>query len=115
MSEGKRAFLCLCAAGFAVSAGTASASGVVPVGDTASERGKAMVERLCSHCHAIGTEGPSSFAQAPPFGEIARRYDVEDLAEAFAEGIEVGHPAMPVFEFSPAMIGDLLAYLRSLE
>lgn len=83
--------------------------------DAAMARGRALAERLCVRCHAIGPEDNSAFGPAPPFRIIARRYEVSHLAEAFAEGIVVGHPAMPVFEFEPPTIGDLLAYLESLE
>ena len=83
--------------------------------DAAILRGLAMSERLCTRCHAIGLQGESPFHVAPPFREIVRRYRARSLEEAFAEGIEVGHPAMPVFQFPPDMIGDLIAYLESLE
>jgi mono/diheme cytochrome c family protein len=81
----------------------------------AVERGRFLVEGLCARCHATGAQGDSPFDEAPPFRVIAGRYEIEALAEAFAEGIVVGHPAMPVFEFSPDLIGDLLAYLGTLE
>ena len=34
-----------------------------------------------------------------------------------AEGLMVGHegPEMPLFEFRPAQIGDLMAYLRTIQ
>ena len=44
----------------------------------------------------------------------ATHYPIEDLAEAFAEGITTGHPSMPRFQLDPAQINDLLAYLRSI-
>jgi mono/diheme cytochrome c family protein len=40
---------------------------------------------------------------------------VNALEEAFAEGILVGHPAMPQFRFTPAQIDDILAYLQSVQ
>jgi len=43
------------------------------------------------------------------------RYPIEKLAEAFAEGITTGHPTMPQFQLDAAQIGDLLAYLKTLE
>ena len=41
----------------------------------------------------------------------------EDLEEAFAEGIMVGHQSadMPAFEFEPPQIDALTGYLRSLK
>jgi hypothetical protein len=46
--------------------------------------------------------------------DIARRYPVESLAEAFAEGITVGHRDMPEFILEPNEIDQLLAFLDSL-
>ena len=40
-------------------------------------------------------------ALAPPFRLLPQRYPVEHLAEALAEGIVTGHPAMPQFKFHP--------------
>ena len=34
---------------------------------------------------------------APPFRDLPKRYPVENLAEALAEGIVTGHPARPRF------------------
>jgi cytochrome c len=40
---------------------------------------------------------------------------VENLAEALAEGIVTGHPAMPSKPYPPDDVRDLIAYLRTLE
>ena len=82
------------------------------------QRGRAIAERHCATCHAVGRSGPSPYASAPPFRTLHERYDVEALAEALAEGIVVGHGGarqMPQFMLAPAAIDDLLAYLKSLE
>ena len=76
--------------------------------------GKVLAEKHCARCHAIGPTGASPFKDAPPFREVVKRYPVENLAEALAEGITVGHPAMPEFTFSPDQIEDLLSYLATL-
>ena len=78
------------------------------------DRGRALAQANCARCHAIGTTGESPLAKAPPFRTLHRRYSVENLAEAFAEGIKVAHP-MPEFRLEPAQIDDLMAYLKSLE
>ena len=44
-----------------------------------------------------------------------KRYPIETLAESLAEGIQTGHPTMPEFQLEPDQIGDLLAYLKTLE
>jgi len=84
-----------------------------PAGDVAA--GRAMAERLCSRCHAIAGPGPSPLAQAPLFSRFGRQFRVDDLAEAMAEGLVVGHGPMPEFVFTPDEIDDLLAYLNSVQ
>ena len=37
------------------------------------------------------------------------------LAEALAEGIDTGHPTMPMFTLEPDQINDLLSFLKSLK
>lgn len=78
------------------------------------DRGRALAQANCARCHAIGAEGESPLTQAPPFRSLHRRYPVENLAEALAEGIKVAHP-MPEFRLEPGQIEDLIAYLKSLE
>ena len=78
------------------------------------ETGRAIVEQKCARCHAIGATGESPHPKALPFRFIVKRYPVEDLAEALAEGIVSGHPDMPVFAFEPAQINAILAYIDSL-
>jgi cytochrome c len=82
--------------------------------DKAPETGKLLASELCARCHAIGVSGDSPFAPAPPFRTLASKYNLTDLEEALAEGISVGHEAMPEFAFSPEQIDAFIAYLRSL-
>ena len=79
-----------------------------------SERGHALAQRLCARCHAIEREGLSAMGLAPPFRELSQRYPIEMLAEALAEGIMTGHPAMPNFTFEPRDINALLTYIDGL-
>lgn len=85
-------------------------------GDAAA--GRAFAQKNCSTCHAVGATGTSPYAPAPPLRTLHKKYDVEGLAEAFAEGILVGHKGprqMPEFVLTPEEIDDLLAYLKSFE
>lgn len=66
-------------------------------------------------CHAIGKAGDSPNPIAPPFRRLHERYPVENLAEALAEGILVGHPEMPEFRFSAHEVLDIIAYLKSIQ
>ena len=79
------------------------------------ERGHQLAEHFCSTCHAIGATGESRHPVAPPFRTLSRNYPVNDLAEAFAEGILVGHRDMPEFRFEPNQIDDLVNYLQSVQ
>ena len=81
----------------------------------AAQRGSVIVRANCSRCHAIGKIGDSPLPIAPPFRTLHKRYPVEDLEEPLAEGIVTGHPTMPEFRFDPGQIGDIIAYLKSLE
>jgi mono/diheme cytochrome c family protein len=79
------------------------------------QRGKAYASRHCGRCHSIDLVSKSRLKAAPPFRTLHTRYPVESLAEALAEGISTGHPAMPSAELSPDQIHDLLAFLKTLE
>jgi cytochrome c len=83
--------------------------------DAVVERGRAFAQANCARCHAIGPVGYSPLPKAPPFRTLHRRYPVENLVEALAEGIRTAHPAMPEFELDQRQIDDLIAYLKSLE
>lgn len=96
-------------AAFLLGAGAAAA--LTP----AEQRGFVFVQTNCAQCHAVGRFGASPLAIAPPFRTLHESYPVEDLAEALAEGIVVGHPTMPQFQLDPAQIDDVIAYLRTLE
>jgi len=85
-------------------------------GEAASiERGRQLALRNCVMCHAVGEKGDSPNAMAPRFRELHKRYPMEDLQEALAEGILTGHPAMPEFRFAPSEITDLVNYLKSIQ
>lgn len=79
------------------------------------QRGLVLVKTYCAQCHSIDKVGPSPLSIAPPLRELHRRYPVENLEEAFAEGISTGHPSMPQFQLDPHEIHDLIAFLKSLE
>lgn len=78
-------------------------------------RGHALAVASCARCHSIEKTGDSPNPLSPPFRTLHTRYPVADLEEALAEGIFVGHPEMPQFEFSAEQIGDFIAFLESLE
>ncbi len=95
-------------------AGIVLATSLATADDSSERRGRAIAQAKCARCHAIGVEGDSPLAVALPFRVLPQRYPVENLAEALAEGIYVGHPMMPEFKFDPPEIDALLAFIDSL-
>lgn len=78
------------------------------------KRGEALLARECGSCHALGS-GESRDKTAPAFYTLGRRYPVENLEEALGEGFMSGHPAMPEFTFDGDDVGDIIAYLKSIQ
>jgi cytochrome c len=79
------------------------------------EAGGQLAEKICAKCHAVGTLGKSPLEPAPPFRIFHKKWPLENLEEALAEGIVVGHKAMPAFELTTDQISDLIGYMRTLE
>jgi cytochrome c len=78
-------------------------------------RGRDLLQKHCGSCHALGRTGNSPQADTPPFREMSRRYPVESLEEALGEGMLSGHPEMPEFSFDADEVGDIIAYLKSIQ
>lgn len=101
------------AAAFAAAVpGLALAQGTTP----SAKRGESLVTANCAECHAVLRTGDSPNAKAPPFRTLGQRYKLDDLQEALAEGIVVGHGGadMPHFVFEPPEIDDIIAYLKQI-
>ena len=80
-----------------------------------AQRGLTFVSANCIQCHAVDRVSPSPLGVAPPFRTLHTKYPVENLAESLAEGIMTGHPTMPQFRLDPGQVGDVIAYLKTLE
>ncbi|HYD88907.1 MAG TPA: cytochrome c [Vitreimonas sp.] len=94
---------------------SACASQAQTAEQTPEARGQALVETNCGSCHATGPAGESPAPEAPPFRTLSQNYRVADLEEALAEGISVGHPAMPQFQFEPEDVNAIIVYLQSIQ
>src|ERR1700688_1440451 len=81
----------------------------------AEQRGKTFALNNCARCHSIDRVTESPLKIAPPFRTLHKRYPIESLGEALAEGIVTGHPTMPAFQLQPDQIHDLLSFLKTLE
>jgi mono/diheme cytochrome c family protein len=87
--------------------------GDIPKPDLIAD-GKMIAISQCGACHAVG-QGASPLADAPPLRQILHGYASEALAENFVNGVKLGHPDMPQFDFSPRETEALVAYLRSIQ
>lgn len=76
--------------------------------------GKALVERHCATCHAVGASGASPLAKAPPFRTLHARHPMQSLREPLTRGIAAPHDEMPKFRLPDGDIDKVLAYVNSL-
>jgi mono/diheme cytochrome c family protein len=79
------------------------------------QRGETLVRQHCALCHGIGRDDASRYPNAPLFRELSKRYPVDVLEEALAEGFTSGHPAMPEYTFSADRAAAIVAYLMSIQ
>jgi cytochrome c len=77
--------------------------------------GQEVAVRRCSGCHAIGLNDVSQDPHAPLFRTLGKKYPIDSLQEALAEGIVTGHSDMPEFRFDPRDVDALIIYLQSIQ
>ncbi len=93
-----------------------SATAPASADEQSVRRGRAIAVTKCSYCHSIERAGRSPRTAAPPFRTLHKRYPVETLEDALAEGMSTGHPRMPEFRLEPDQVGDfIISFLKSLE
>lgn len=97
-------------------AGMAGLAGLLATSARADgiSEGKALVETNCERCHSVDRLSNSTHPEAPPFRTLSKRYPIDALEEALAEGISTGHPDMPQFVATPKQVVAILAYIGSL-
>jgi mono/diheme cytochrome c family protein len=83
--------------------------------DLVTRHGRTLLAKNCARCHAVDRARASPHRQAPPFRLLGRRYPIESLAEALAEGLITGHPDMPEFVFQVRDVEAIMAYLQSIQ
>ena len=71
--------------------------------------------RIARHAMPLAVTEKVRFSRRPRCAHFIAATRWNSLTEALAEGIMTGHPAMPQFKLDVAQIGDLIAYLKSLE
>ena len=85
-----------------------------PEADRLAVAGEAILTAQCARCHATTRSGDSPLAAAPAFRVLSRKYPLDSMAEALAEGITTGHPEMPEFIFSTEEIAAILEYIERI-
>ncbi len=78
-------------------------------------QGRALAERMCAPCHAVGRTDQSPHIGAPPFRSLDRRVDLDAFMTRLREGLTSGHPDMPTFRFTRQDARAFVAYLRSIQ
>jgi mono/diheme cytochrome c family protein len=74
-----------------------------------------VAQNLCATCHAIGRDGASPNAGAPPFRHILSKYDADRLVEDLEESVSISHLRMPTFYFGEHHAADVVAYLQTIQ
>jgi mono/diheme cytochrome c family protein len=90
--------------------------GVAGQAEDGQRHGKALLESMCSRCHAVGKAGRSPHSLAPPFRTFGddKLYD-NDFGQRLQEGLSSLHPDMPTFHFSREDAEDVVSYLRAIQ
>jgi tetratricopeptide (TPR) repeat protein len=78
------------------------------------QQGKALVEKNCSRCHAVGRTGISPNRKAPEFRSLHARHPSLALREPLSRGIAAPHDEMPHFTLSEGEVATIIAYINSL-
>ncbi|MGJ4946819.1 c-type cytochrome [Bradyrhizobium sp. HKCCYLS20291] len=84
--------------------------------DSEQKRGKALLQSLCSRCHAVGPTGASPHPDAPPFRTFgdSKLYD-EDFALRLQTGLSTIHKDMPSFQFDRPEAEAAVNYLKAIQ
>jgi mono/diheme cytochrome c family protein len=89
--------------------------GAAAEGDSGVAQGRALAQRMCAGCHAIGRSGESPHAEAPAFRDLDRRLDLDTFMERLRAGVTAGHPDMPAFRFTREDARAFTRYVRSIQ
>ena len=79
-----------------------------------AREGRAVLQKHCARCHAIEREGPSPFAQAPPFREIYRKFPREELKMRLTEGAVSHYKEMPQIDLTHEEVAAVMVYLAEI-
>jgi mono/diheme cytochrome c family protein len=79
-----------------------------------AQKGKALAEKNCSWCHAVGSEGDSPNPKAPQFRNLQSRHPLLTLRAPLSRGVAAPHDQMPGFKLTNSEIDEIVAYINSL-
>lgn len=84
--------------------------------DAEQQHGQALLEKMCSRCHAVGTTGTSPNELAPPFRSLGENklYD-PDFPVRLQEGYSSIHRFMPTFRFDRENAEAVTNYLKAIQ
>jgi cytochrome c len=78
-----------------------------------TSRGASVAARDCAGCHGTGASDQSPRSAAPPFRQLALRYNELSLERKLAEMNGRAHFDMPATTFQTSEIADLAAYIAA--
>jgi hypothetical protein len=84
--------------------------------DAEQQHGHDLLQKMCDHCHAVGTTGASPNRLAPPFRTLGENklYD-SDFVQRLQEGYSSIHRFMPTFRFSRDDAEAVVNYLKAIQ
>jgi tetratricopeptide (TPR) repeat protein len=77
-------------------------------------QGRALAEKNCAWCHAVGKTGNSPNPRAPAWRDLHKRHPILALRDPLTRGIGRPHDEMPKFELTDDEIDTIVAYINSL-
>jgi mono/diheme cytochrome c family protein len=87
--------------------------GPPPPADVELAQGRALAQRICAACHALGPGEDSADPRAPPFPSREMQHTA-GLAGRVAELARGGHYSMPPVSLTAAEAAAVTAYIESL-
>lgn len=82
--------------------------------DKLVNEGRALAERNCAWCHAVGKTGDSPNPRAPRWRDLNKRHPIQALRDPLTRGIARPHDEMPKFQLSDEETDRIVAYINSL-
>ncbi|APO52748.1 c-type cytochrome [Bradyrhizobium diazoefficiens] len=84
--------------------------------DFEQRHAEALLQRMCSRCHAVGKTGTSPNKVAPPFRRLGENklYD-PDFMQRLQDGYSSIHRFMPTFRFGRDDAEAVVNYLRAIQ